>query len=175
MQNNLKYLIATHPAPNAFIPLWAILAYLAVVFIPKKWLLRSSKPTQVGIEKSLEPSSFAEGRKPQMNRQTYFEARETLETINHALATEPLTPDERRELEHHKYALAGVLCRPWLPVPWGPRLIMAGIVLFILQQALTGNYEPFVYLPILLLFSPRIMGWLAFCWGRMKAGATERS
>jgi hypothetical protein len=60
-----------------------------------------------------------------MNRQTYFEARETLETINHALATEPLTPDERRELEHHKYSLAGVLCRPWLPVPWGPRLIMA--------------------------------------------------
>jgi hypothetical protein len=43
MQNNLKYLIATDPVPNAVIPIWAILAYLAVVFIPKKWLLRSSR------------------------------------------------------------------------------------------------------------------------------------
>ena len=43
MQNNLTYLIATHPWPNVVIPIWAILAYLAVVFIPKKWLLRSSR------------------------------------------------------------------------------------------------------------------------------------
>jgi len=42
MQNNLKYLIATDPVPNAVIPIWAILAYLAIVIIPKRWLLRSS-------------------------------------------------------------------------------------------------------------------------------------
>jgi uncharacterized membrane protein HdeD (DUF308 family) len=42
MQNNLKYLIATDPVPNAVIPIWAILAYLAIVIMPKSWLLRSS-------------------------------------------------------------------------------------------------------------------------------------
>jgi GYF domain 2 len=42
MQNNLKYLIATDPVPNAVIPIWAILAYLAIVVMPKRWLLRSS-------------------------------------------------------------------------------------------------------------------------------------
>jgi hypothetical protein len=42
MQNNLKYLIETDPVPNALIPIWAILAYLAIVVMPKRWLLRSS-------------------------------------------------------------------------------------------------------------------------------------
>jgi hypothetical protein len=36
MQNNLKYLIATDPEPNAVIPIWAILAYLAIVIMPKR-------------------------------------------------------------------------------------------------------------------------------------------
>lgn len=36
MQNNLKYLIATDPVPNALIPIWAILAYLIIVTLPKK-------------------------------------------------------------------------------------------------------------------------------------------
>jgi hypothetical protein len=35
MQNNLKYLIVTDPVPNAVIPIWAILAYLAIVIMPK--------------------------------------------------------------------------------------------------------------------------------------------
>ena len=43
MQNNLKYLIATDPVPNAVIPIWAILAYLAIVTMPKRWLRRSSR------------------------------------------------------------------------------------------------------------------------------------
>lgn len=34
-QNNLKYLIANDPVPNFIIPLWTLLAYLAVNFMPK--------------------------------------------------------------------------------------------------------------------------------------------
>jgi hypothetical protein len=41
MQNNLRHLIATDPVPNAVIPLWAILAYLAIVAMPKSRLRRS--------------------------------------------------------------------------------------------------------------------------------------
>jgi hypothetical protein len=35
LQNNLKQLIATDPVPNGVIPLWAILAYLIIVALPK--------------------------------------------------------------------------------------------------------------------------------------------
>jgi hypothetical protein len=35
-QNNLKFLIATDPVPNAIIPLWAILAYLLIALMPKR-------------------------------------------------------------------------------------------------------------------------------------------
>jgi hypothetical protein len=42
MQNNLKYLIAADPISNAVIPILAILAYLAIVIMPKSWLRRSS-------------------------------------------------------------------------------------------------------------------------------------
>jgi hypothetical protein len=100
-------------------------------------------------------------------RETYYEAKRVSEQIHHVLDTEPLTPSQREELQLHSYRLSGLLLSPWLPVPWSRRLIMVGIVLLILQQALTGNYEPFVYLPILLLFSPRIMGLGAFYWGRI--------
>ena len=43
MQNNLKYLIATDPIPNAVIPIWAIVAYLVIVGMPERWLRRSSR------------------------------------------------------------------------------------------------------------------------------------
>jgi hypothetical protein len=35
LQNDLKQLIVTDPIPNALIPLWAILAYLIILAIPK--------------------------------------------------------------------------------------------------------------------------------------------
>jgi uncharacterized protein DUF4339 len=34
MQNNLKILIATDPIPNFVIPVWAVVAYLIIAFIP---------------------------------------------------------------------------------------------------------------------------------------------
>ncbi len=39
-QKDLIYLIATDPVPNVIIPLWAIVAYLIVVFMPASVLQR---------------------------------------------------------------------------------------------------------------------------------------
>jgi len=37
-QNDLKRLIATDPVPNAIIPIWAIVAYLIVAFLPSRFV-----------------------------------------------------------------------------------------------------------------------------------------
>ena len=44
---------------------------------------------------------------------------------------------------------------------------MVAIVLFGLQQAWTGNYEPLVIWLLLPFFSPRIMGECAFLLGKI--------
>lgn len=97
-----------------------------------------------------------------MEREQYNKAREAYNEVQHALATEPLTPEQREELEIHAARLAGVLLRPWFPVSWGARLMMAAIVLFGLQQAWVGNYEPLVFWLLLPFFSPHIKGLCAF-------------
>jgi hypothetical protein len=101
-------------------------------------------------------------------REQYFQAKQHLSEITQVLDTASLTPQERYELQLHTARLAGVLCRPWLPVTWGRRLIMAGIILFGLHQAWTGNPEHMLWWLLLPLFSPHIMGQCFFNIGRMK-------
>jgi len=102
-----------------------------------------------------------------VSRQEYEEAKKLLEEIHQESTTQPLTPEQRKELELHAARLAGFLLRPWFPISWSRRLIMAAIFLFGLQQAWIGNYEPMVWWLLLPLFSPRIMGEAAFLWGRL--------
>jgi hypothetical protein len=101
-------------------------------------------------------------------REQYAEAQKVLAEIQHELATAPLTLEQRKELELHAARLAGVLLRPWLPVTFGGRLIAAAIILFPLQQAWTGNYQPMIFWLLLPLFSPRIAGEGAFLFGKMR-------
>ena len=98
-------------------------------------------------------------------REHYEEAKETLSQINRALETEPLTAEQRSELEIHAAKLAGALLHPWLPVSWLRRLIMLAIILLGLQQAWIGNYEALIWWLLLPFFSPRIMGYSAYFWG----------
>jgi hypothetical protein len=92
-------------------------------------------------------------------REQYAEAQALLREIHYELDTQPLTQKQRNELELHAARLAGVLLRPWFPLDWKRRLIMAGIVLLGVQQAAwSSNYEPFLWWLLLPLFSPRIMG-----------------
>jgi hypothetical protein len=93
-----------------------------------------------------------------VDRAKYEEAKRLLKQIRHELDTQPLTLKQRKELELHAASLSGLLLRPWFPVYWSRRLMMAAIVLFGLQQAWTGNYQPLVFWLLLPTFSPRIMG-----------------
>jgi len=96
-------------------------------------------------------------------RQQYEEAKRVLAEIQHELDTQPLTKEQRAELEMHAYRLAGQMMSPWLPVSGGRRLIMLGIVLLGPTTALwVGNYEPFVWWFLLPFLSPRIVGECAY-------------
>jgi hypothetical protein len=97
----------------------------------------------------------------------YPKAKQVLSQIQHELDTAPLTQQGREQLQLRATALAGKLFHPWFPVSWSRRLIMVAIVLFGLQQAWTGNYEPMVFWLLLPLFSPRIVGECALAIGRV--------
>ena len=73
------------------------------------------------------------------DRATYDKAKRLLEEISYELDTQPLTKEQRKELKLHSARLSGLLLRPWLPVYWSRRVMMAAIVLFGLQQALQGT------------------------------------
>ena len=47
LQDDLKQLIVTDPIPNALIPLWAVLAYLIILAIPKS-VMRSAAHIKSG-------------------------------------------------------------------------------------------------------------------------------
>jgi hypothetical protein len=65
--------------------------------------------------------------------------------------------------ELERYREAGALLSPWFPVDWRRRLIMAGIIVLGVQQAVwAGNYEPLLWWLLLPAFSPRIVGWCAY-------------
>jgi hypothetical protein len=42
-QNNLSYLIATDPVPNLIVPIWAIVAYLVIAFMPPTFVQRAGE------------------------------------------------------------------------------------------------------------------------------------
>jgi hypothetical protein len=98
-------------------------------------------------------------------RDQYDEAKRVLVDIHYELETQPLTREQREQLQLHAARLAGLLSRPWLPVPWSRRIIMAAILLFGLQQARVGNYQPLGWWLLLPFFSPRIMGECAYFFG----------
>lgn len=103
-----------------------------------------------------------------MDRAKYEEAKRVLDEIRYELDTQPLTKEQRAELERHAAALAGQILSPWLPVSGTRRVIMLGIVLLgPITAWWAGNYQPFVWWLLLPFFSPRIMGECAFFLGKL--------
>jgi len=102
-----------------------------------------------------------------IDRDKYEEAEKIQEIINRELASESLTPEQRRELELHSARLAGFLCSHWLPLDWTRRLIMAAIFIFGIQQAWVGNRQAMLLWLLLPLFSPRIVGEVFHFIGRL--------
>ena len=109
-----------------------------------------------------------------MNKQDeYAEVKQTLTQIHRRLETEPLTDEQRDQLQNHAAALAGNLLRPWLPVDWARRLLILGIVALGIEESVRGNYEPLLWWLLLPMFSPRLMGELAYYAGKL-TGTTRR-
>jgi hypothetical protein len=105
-----------------------------------------------------------------MNREEYYEAKRLLDEISQELQTQPLTVEQRRELEIHAARLSGLLLAPWLPLSWTRRAIMAALFLIGLQQALVGNHAALLLWLLLPTFSPRMMGEAAHFVGRLRGG-----
>ena len=102
-----------------------------------------------------------------MDKKEREEAKQTLAEINKALEDETLSDEQREELEIHAAGLSGALLSVWLPVDWGRRLIMIGIVAFGLYEAIGGNYQALIWWLLLPFFSPRITGEVVHFTGRV--------
>lgn len=106
-----------------------------------------------------------------MDKETQEDAKQTMEEISELLKDETLSAEELHILEIHQAALAGTLLRSWLPLGWGRRLIMIGIVALGVYGITEDNYQVFVWWLLLPFFSPRIVGEIGYFLGKLTRGA----
>ncbi len=93
-----------------------------------------------------------------MTRKDYLRTKTRLADIDDALREGHLTPEERAEFEALSAALSKQLVSPWIPASWARR----GAMLVLLGTGLYGLVSGLELLmwswPIIVVFSPRIMG-----------------
>ena len=93
-----------------------------------------------------------------MTRKDYLRTKTRLADIDDALREGHLTPEERAEFEALSAALSNQLVSPWIPASWARR----GAMLVLLGAGLYGLLAGLELLmwswPIIVVFSPRIMG-----------------
>ena len=93
-----------------------------------------------------------------MTSKEYLRTKAKLADIDDALREGHLTPEERAELEALSAALSRQLVTPWFPASWarrGAMLVLLGTGLY----GLVGGLELLVWSwPLIVIFSPRIMG-----------------
>lgn len=76
-------------------------------------------------------------------------------------------PDENDPVALANARIAGTLLSSWLPVGLGRQLVMFALAGLGLFGIITGRYYLLIAWPAALLFSPRIVGDLAYFVGRM--------
>jgi hypothetical protein len=110
-----------------------------------------------------------------MTRDEFEVAKKQSAEIAKLLKEGNLTAEDRQKLEMLQMQLAGALLSVWLPFDWGRRSIM--IVLFLVGAygLVGGNVYFLIAWAFLLLFSPRVVGELAFAFGRFMAGFHGRA
>jgi hypothetical protein len=101
-----------------------------------------------------------------MNKSEYEDVKNTLAEVNAELARNDLTDEQRKTLELHAAALAGVLLSIWLPMSNVRRAIMLVLFLIGLRAFVNHNDIYIVYWLLITSFSPRIMGELAASFGK---------
>src|SRR4051794_3322251 len=93
-----------------------------------------------------------------MTREEYFTAKAKLATIDDALSEGHLTPEERAELQALSAALSGKLVTPWIPAGWVRRGLMLTLSAVSVYGLIVETYALIWGLPLIAVFSPRIMG-----------------
>lgn len=103
-----------------------------------------------------------------MTRDEFEEAKKLSIEIAKLLKEGNLTVEDRQKLEMLQAQLSGALLSTWLPFGWERRSIM--IVLFLVGAygLVQGSIYFLVAWLLLLLFSPRVVGELAFAFGRLQ-------
>src|SRR5512139_1378415 len=93
-----------------------------------------------------------------MTREEYLRTKATLAGIDDALSEGHLTPEERAEIHALSAVLSEQLVTPWIPAGW----VRRGMILIISAVGVYGLVaELYVLvwsLPLIAIFSPRIVG-----------------
>ena len=105
-----------------------------------------------------------------MDKETYDSAKRAFEEVKEQLKRDDLTSEERAELVMHADRLSGLLLSIWFPMGIGRKLIMLVIFLVGIYGLLIGNHYFLFSWVILPMFSPRLVGEIAFLMGRFSAG-----
>ena len=93
-----------------------------------------------------------------MTRQEYIRTKAKLASIDDALSEGHLTPEERAELQALSAALSEQLITPWIPAGWVRRGMMLTLSAVGIYGLVAESYVLVWSLPLIAVFSPRIMG-----------------
>jgi hypothetical protein len=108
-----------------------------------------------------------------MNREEYKETKKKFEAIDRSLKGNNLSPEERRNLERLHSQLAGILLQPLIPADWGRRIVMVLIFLIGLYGITQGSSQLVLIWILLPLFSPRMVGKIAYAIGKILAKVSK--
>ena len=103
-----------------------------------------------------------------LSKQEQLELKNTLKEVTDALDDETLSLEDREELENHKASLSGALLSPILPTGMVRILIMLSCFVLGVSAFYTDYEFLFWFLLIGCSFSPRLVGTIAFLFGRFQ-------
>lgn len=106
-----------------------------------------------------------------MNLVEKEEAQRLLTDVTAELKRGDLSPEQRANLERHAAALKGSLLNPWLPLGLWRRAVMLLLFLLGLLWPFGGGSSWAVAWLVMCLFSPRVVGVMAFALGRYSTGS----
>ncbi len=93
-----------------------------------------------------------------MTRKEYLRLKADLANIDDALREGHLTPEERARFEAMSVTLSRELVAPWVPMDWLRRALMFSFFSAGCYGVITGLEILLLSWPVMLIFSPRVMG-----------------
>ena len=93
-----------------------------------------------------------------MDREQFEGAKKRLEEVTRRLKYDPISPQEREQLEREGRGLMEMIMSPWIPVSFGYRVLMLVIVAIGFWGLIEGKVLYLLIWLLLPLFSPRVIG-----------------